>query len=168
MSDSSIYVLPRTDNEDISDYVVSTVIQEFRKARKTYTQAELKSYRTPIEKLIDLQVQLLLINTELIGTNDLYSEAAEQDPYFADVWLDSSGITKALGSVAHLITPIIERSVEMMIELNDPKNDNHVDVLNEVSLNIAGNVAEKYPDLKDDIDSLLDQFSDDTVLPPNE
>ena len=168
MSDSPIYVLPQTDNEDISDYVVSTVIQEFKQARKAYTQAELKSYRTPIEKLIDLQVQVLLINTELLGTADLYSEAAEQDSYFADIWLDSSGITKALGSVAHLITPIIEKSVEMMIELNDPKNDEHVEVLNQVSLNIAEKYADKYPELKEDIDSVIDKFSGESVLPPNE
>lgn len=166
MADTPIYILPATDNAEIEDYVIATVIEEFKAQRKTYTEKELKAYRTPVEKLIDLQVQLLLVNTELLSVSDLYSEASEKDPYFADIWLDSTGVTKALSSVSHLITPIIQRSIEMMLELNKPENDHRLDILEKTSLNIANKYAEKYPDLKENIDLMIDTFTNEDVLPP--
>ena len=108
---------------------------------------------------------LLLINTELLGTSDLYSECSEKDSFFSDIWLDSTAVTKALSSVCHMITPIIERSLEMMLDINDSENKEHLKTLEDTSLEIADRYVQKYPDLQEPINQLIEHFSDD-VLPP--
>ncbi len=165
MSDTAIYVLPKTEDKDIEAYVVEAIIDEFKTRRAELTKSYPNEYVTPIERLIDVQVRLLLINTELLGTSDLYSECSEKDSFFSDIWLDSTAVTKALSSVCHMITPIIERSLEMMLDINDSENKEHLKTLEDTSLEIADRYVQKYPDLQEPINQLIEHFSDD-VLPP--